>query len=88
MNTNTDGVSAMSAEFGQPLERTEVRRVTLLESDLSKLVCSGQLSKTSRFTLQVDGPFGDREARALMHLLGVQMEVLNTTIQRPSGPLE
>lgn len=55
----------------------EVRFVTLLEAHLPKLICTGQLSKTSSFTLRVDGPFGEREAASLMHLLSVQMEVLS-----------
>jgi hypothetical protein len=57
-------------------ESTQVRRVTLLESDLPKMVCSGQLSKKTRFTLAVDGPFGESEARQLLRLLSVQMSVL------------
>lgn len=76
MNTDAGGVSVISEGLGELPEPTEVRRVNLLESDLPKLVCSGQLSKASRFTLRVDGPFGEREAAALLHLLDVQMEVL------------
>lgn len=57
--------------------KPEVRIVTLLESDLPKFICSGKLSNSTGFTLRVDGPFGKREAKALMHLLAVQMEVLS-----------
>lgn len=57
--------------------KAEVRFVNLLESDLPKLICAGKLSNSTGFTLRVDGPFGKREARSLMHLLAVQMDVLS-----------
>lgn len=67
-----DGQSRLTGVLGP-----EVRFVTLLEARLPKLICTMQLSKTSSFTLRVDGPFGEREAASLMRLLSVQVGVLS-----------
>lgn len=60
----------------QPESPAEIKTVTLLESDLPKLVMSGILSKSTAFTLRVDGPFGVREAQSILRLMQAQIEIL------------
>lgn len=50
--------------------------VKLLESDLPKLVAAGPLSAATTYTLRVEGPFGPQEAKALLKLLTLQIEIL------------
>jgi hypothetical protein len=52
------------------------RRVTLLQSEFSKTLLTGHMSMFSSFTLTVAGPFGEREAAALLKLLEAQLDVL------------
>ncbi len=57
-------------------ESIQVKRVTLLESDLPKMVFKGWLSTRTSFVVTIDGPFGEKECAALLRLLGVQLEVM------------
>lgn len=50
--------------------------VTLLESDLPKLIMAGPLSSRTTYTLRVDGPWGVKELRALLQMLTAQIEIL------------
>ena len=64
---------------------SETQKVTLLESDLPKMVCSGQLSKATSFTLRVEGPFTQREAKALLFYMQAQIDVLSEDDSQPRG---
>ena len=50
-----------------------VKHVSLLESDLPKILATGYLSSKTRFSLHISGPFEDRERELLMKMLGVQV---------------
>ena len=54
----------------------EIRRVTVLQSDLPKLVIAGQLSMRTSFSLRVDGHFEGREMAALTKIIAAQLEIL------------
>ncbi len=55
---------------------TVVDRVTLLETDLPKLVIAGQLSRRTSFQVCVYGFFDAKEQQALMRILSAQLDVL------------
>jgi hypothetical protein len=58
----------------------QIRYVTLLESDLPKLIFAGQLSKRTSFQIRVDGPFEAHEQTAVRAMLDAQLAIL----QEPS----
>lgn len=59
------------------VDTSKAQKVFLLESDLPKMVCAGQLSNRTSFQVRIDGPFGKQEADVLMKLLAAQMEVFD-----------
>ncbi|HBG30759.1 MAG TPA: hypothetical protein DDW98_09040 [Gammaproteobacteria bacterium] len=62
----------------RPVEATVVaKKVSFLESDLPKLVCSGPLSLRTTYTLRVDGPWGETEARNLRKILDLHIKCLS-----------
>ena len=54
-----------------------VQMVTLLESDLPKMICSGPVSRRTMFSLRVDGPFSFKNAPRLLAIIKANLDMLD-----------
>ena len=64
-------------------QKPTLEKISLLESDLPKLVIAGALSKSTTFTLRVEGPWTKKAALSLLKLLTIQIEIIDDGEEKP-----
>lgn len=69
-------------------DRTEVRMVTLLESDLPKLIMVGHASPKTSYSVRVDGPVSSKELRNIIRMIELQAVFLEDGEREAEARLE
>lgn len=61
-------------------------KVYLLQSDLPKMVLAGPLSKKTTFRLDVNGPWTAKEAKNLLKMISIHIEIMDEAPEKEDSP--